>query len=103
MKMYILVKRDVPDNFVPVITAHSSLACYLKFENDPDMIRWVNGIFKKVVCVVNDKEFENSKQEDRNLCITESSLDGREVAMVFCPREKYSKQFKYFQMWTPKL
>ena len=36
MKMYILVKDDLPSGMVPLITAHASLAGYLKFENEPE-------------------------------------------------------------------
>ena len=48
LKMYIIVKRTVPDKFVPVITARASLVCYKKFENNPFIIEWINSIFKKV-------------------------------------------------------
>lgn len=99
--MYILIKRDVPDRFVPVITAHASLACYKKYENDPSMIEWINSTFKKVVCVLNEKEFENVKKESKNIILTESMLENREVAIAFCPRAEYSKQFSFFKMWTP--
>jgi hypothetical protein len=54
MKMYIIVLNTVPDKLVPVITAHASLACYKKFEDNENMIEWISGIFKKVVCVVNE-------------------------------------------------
>jgi hypothetical protein len=101
MKMYILVRQSVPDHMVPVVTAHASLACYKRFENDPNMIRWVNGIFKKVVCSVNDKEFENSKKDEQYIITTESALNGDDVAITFCPREEYSKQFKFFELWKP--
>ena len=30
MKMYILIKEDVPKNLTPVIAAHASLICYKK-------------------------------------------------------------------------
>lgn len=100
--MYILVKNSVPDKFVPVITAHASLACYLKFQNNPDMISWVNGIFKKVVCVVNIYEFESFKEEDNCIVMTESSLDNSEVCLAFCPRKEFSKKFKFLKMWTPQ-
>jgi len=35
--MYILVRDDVPDNSVPVITAHASLACYKAYESESAM------------------------------------------------------------------
>lgn len=102
MKMYILIKDSVPDEFAPVIAAHASLACYKKFETDQDMRTWITGIFKKVVCRVNDKEFQRAAEADKNVILTESALDHQEVAMVFCPREAYPKAFKFFRKWTPK-
>ncbi|MNJ91867.1 hypothetical protein D3C87_95220 [compost metagenome] len=102
MKMYIVIKNDVPDKLVPVIAAHASLACYKKFEEDSDMNTWINGIFRKVVCLANESEFTNLKEEERAVLLTESSLDNREVCLVFCPREEYPKKFKFLKMWTPQ-
>ncbi len=99
--MYILIKENIPNKMAPVIAAHSSLACYKSFEEDIDMKDWINGIFKKVVCKVNNKEFENAKLEDKHIVLTESALDNEEVALAFCPRQEYSKQFKFFKMWQP--
>ncbi len=99
MKMYILVKDTIPQKFVPVITAHASLACYLQYQNDDDMQKWIKGVFKKVVCSVNEKEFENAKREIKNVVLTESALDNQEVCLAFCPRENYPKTFQYFTMW----
>lgn len=100
--MYIIVKDNVPDKLVPVITAHASLACYKKFETNDNMIRWINGIFKKVVCVTQENEFEKLKDEDDFILLTESALDGREVCLAFCPRIEYSKKFKFLKMWKPQ-
>jgi hypothetical protein len=102
MKMYILVKRDIPDKMVPVITAHASLACFRKFENTENMQIWINGIFKKVVCVVSETEFVNAKKEPDHIVLTESALGNQEVCIAFSPREEYAKMFKFFSMWTPK-
>jgi peptidyl-tRNA hydrolase len=102
MKMCILVKRDVPDKLVPVITAHASLACFRQFEHTPNMQAWINGIFKKVVCTVNETEFQNAKKEPGHVILTESALDNLEVCMAFSPRDEYSKMFKFFKMWTPQ-
>lgn len=102
MKMYIIVKNDIPDKMVPVITAHASLACYKKFEHNENMIKWISGIFKKVVCVVNEAEFSVLKNELDFVLLTESSLDNKEAALAFCPREEYSKKFKFLKMWTPQ-
>lgn len=101
MKMYILIKDSIPDKFAPVISAHASLACYKKFEEDKNMQEWVQSVFKKVVCKVNEKEFENAKKETDHIILTESALDNQEVAIAFSPREEYTKQFKFFRMWSP--
>lgn len=100
--MYIIVKDNIPDKLAPVIAAHASLACYKKFQENDDMIKWINGIFKKVVCLANEIEFDKLKNETNFVVITESSLDNKEVALAFCPREEYSKKFKFLKMWTPQ-
>jgi peptidyl-tRNA hydrolase len=101
MKMYIIVRDFVPVKFVPVITAHASLACYLRYKDNVEMHQWINSTFKKVVCKVNSTEFENAKKEENFVLLTESALENMEVCLAFCPRNEYSKQFKYFKMWTP--
>jgi hypothetical protein len=101
MKMYILLKETLPNKFAPVVSAHSSLACYKKFETDDDMQTWINSIFKKVVCTVTEAEFEKAKTEDKHIVLTESALDNAEVAIAFSPREEYPKRFKFFRMWMP--
>lgn len=101
MKMYIILKDNLPDKLAPVVAAHASLACYKKFEADVRMQNWINGIFRKVVCLANEKEFEKLKQEADNVLLTESSLGGEEVCLAFCPREEYPKKFKFLRMWRP--
>ena len=98
--MYIIVKDSIPDKLVPVITAHASLACYKKYEDNGNMIKWINGIFKKVVCIASEIEFEKLKNESDFIVLTESSLDNKEVSLAFCPREEYPKIFKFLKMWT---
>ncbi|WP_228442098.1 hypothetical protein [Chryseobacterium nematophagum] len=62
----------------------------------------MNGIFKKVVCIANDNEFEELKKEADFIVLTESSLDHKEVSLAFCPREEYPKKFRFLKMWTPQ-
>ena len=102
MKMYILVRENVPSSFVPVVAAHASLACYLKFKSHPDMEKWLEESFKKVVCTVGEKEFANAKDVEDNVVMTESALGGVEVGVAFRPREEYPKMFKYFQMYRER-
>ncbi len=102
MKMYIFVKDVVPDNFVPVVTAHASLSCYLKYEFDYDMCMWVNTSFKKVICCVNEEEFNELLLLSKHNITFESSLDGIDVAITFCPRQD-SKMFRKYKLWKPRL
>lgn len=99
--MYILIRSSVPDGFAPLIAAHASLACYRAFEDDPDMQAWVSGIFRKVVCRVNDKEFATAKTFEKSVILTESALDDQEVCIAFCPREAWPKPFRFYSMWKP--
>jgi len=102
MKMYIVLKSDIPDKLAPVIAAHASLACYRKYQNDDRMSIWIQGVFKKVVCVTDAQQFEQLKHETDYVSITESSLDHKEVCIAFCPREEFPRKFKFLEMWTPQ-
>ena len=82
-----------------LISAHASLACYLKFKERPEMQTWVSSQFFKVVCTVTDAEFERAKTEADNVVLTESTLENVEVAVAFCPREEYPKMFKFLRLW----
>jgi peptidyl-tRNA hydrolase len=99
MKMYILIKDDVPLGFAMVAVAHASLAAYLKFQDDPDVTEWLAGPFFKAVCKVNAKEFENAKQVVDHIVLTESALGGREVAIALKPRHEWPKMFKFLKLY----
>lgn len=66
------------------------------------MKSWISGIFRKVVCSVDEIEFNNFKKDSDFIVLTESSLDNKEVCLAFCPREEYPKKFKYLKMWVPQ-
>ncbi len=99
MKMYILVRDDIPLGFAMVAVAHASLAGYLKFHDSPEVQAWLSGPFFKAVCKANATEFENAKAVPDHLVLTESALDGREVAIVFKPRDEWPKMFKFLRLY----
>lgn len=101
LKMYILVRDSIDIGHAMLAVGHGVLACYLRFEKDPIMQEWVKDSFRKVVCKVNDKEFERAKMFNGSVLMTESGLDGAETALVFCPRldDKWDKPFKFYKMW----
>lgn len=99
MKMYILVRDDIPLGYAMVAVAHASLAAYLKFRDAPETAQWLDGPFFKAVCKANAREFENAKQVEDHVVLTESALDGREVAIAFRPREEWPKMFKFLRLY----
>jgi peptidyl-tRNA hydrolase len=98
-KMYILVKDSIPLGKGLVAVSHASLACYLKFKDTTDMQEWLSNSFYKVICKVNDKEFEKAKTFENNVVLTESTLDNQEVAIAFNPRQEYPKPFNFYQLY----
>ncbi len=99
MKMYILVKESVPTGFAMLAAAHASLAAYLKFQDTPEVRQWVGGPFYKVVCKLTDQEFEQAKAFPDHAVITESALQGAEVALAFKPREGWPKAFQFYRLY----
>lgn len=99
MKMYILVRDDIPLGAAMVAVAHASLAGYLKFQNEPEVQEWLRGPFFKVVCMVNAKEFSNAKKVVDHLVLTESALGNEEVAVVFKPRHEWPKMFRFLRLY----
>lgn len=99
MKMYILVRDDIPLGFAMVAVAHASLAGYLRFKDEPEVAQWLSGPFFKAVCKVNAKEFNNAKAVSDHVVLTESALNGQEVAIAFKPRAEWPKMFRFLQLY----
>lgn len=99
-KMYILIKDTLSNGMACTAAAHASLAMYLKYQDNEDMKEYIETSFAKVVCKVDDLEFEKAKEHDvRHLVLSESTMPGIETAIVFFPEEELPKQFKYYSLW----
>ena len=99
MKMYILIKEDVEPGYAVLAAAHASLACYLKFKDDKRVVDWISGKFYKVIAKVNEKEFNNAKDCEDHVIITESKMKHMEVAIAFKPRVDWPYWFKYLRLY----
>ena len=99
MKMYILVKELVLPGIGIVSVAHASLAVYLKYQDRPEMKEWLDSSFRKVVCKVNDEEFERAKSVQDHVILTESKLDNQEISIAFLPRKEWPKMFQFLRLW----
>lgn len=97
--MYILVREAVPTGFAILGAAHASLAACLKFKDAPEVAEWLAGPFYKTVCRVSDAEFERAKAVEDHVLITESALDGAEVALAFRPRAEWPKMFRFMKLY----
>ena len=99
MKMYILVKENIPTGFAILGAAHASLAAYLKFQETEEVKEWLSGKFYKVICRVNEKEFEKAKTFEDHVVLTESALDNAEIAIAFKPRKEWPKPFGFYKLY----
>jgi len=99
MKMYILIRDDVPLGFAIAAAAHASLAAYLQFRDTPEVEEWLSGPFYKAVCMVDAKQFEDARSVPDHVVLTESALDNREVAIAFKPRREWPKMFRFLKLY----
>jgi hypothetical protein len=99
LRMYILIRESVPTGFAVLAAAHASLAAYLKFAETSEVKEWLAGPFYKAVCRVTDEEFAKAKETPDRVVLTESALDGQEVALAFKPRAEYPKVFRFFKLF----
>lgn len=104
MKMYILVREEVPLGYAMNGVAHASLGCFLKFAGHRPMQRWLADSFRKVTCVVNDAELAEAMRElgpDQQVVITESVIGHETVCVAFCPRkdDEWPEIFSTFRLY----
>lgn len=99
MKMYILIKEDIPLGHAMTAAAHASIAAYLRFKDTDEVQEWLSGPFRKVICKVNDQEFNKAKDISDNVTLTESALDNAEVALAYKPKLEWPKNFKYYRLY----
>jgi peptidyl-tRNA hydrolase len=104
LKMYFLVRDDVPIGLAMNAVAHASAAGVLKWLNaedptrDPVMLEWLLS-FRKVVCKVTPEEFDAAKKFTDYIELTESALKGAPTCLVFKPRAEWPEQFKYYKLY----
>jgi peptidyl-tRNA hydrolase len=99
LKMYILIRESIAPGFAVLAAAHASLAAYLKFKDTPEVAEWLSGSFYKAVCRMTDEEFERAKAFEDHVVLTESALQGQEVAIAFKPRREWPKAFRFFRLY----
>ena len=101
MKLYIFIKDTVPLGLALATVGHGCMAAVFKWENDASFINWKMNSFRKVICKVNQKEFDRAKECEDIIVMTESALNNEEVSIVFKPRQdnKWPKVVKYAKLY----
>jgi len=75
-------------------------ACMRQYKDDEDLNEWLLDSFRKVVCKVNQKEFDAAKTLlEKRVIMTECALDNQETAIVFCPRKEWPKPFSWYKLY----
>ena len=102
--MYILVKDSIPTGIGVNAVGHASLATYLHYNNDSDVVEWLETSFKKVTCKVTDAQFEKAKTYSDGIIITENALlnsagQETEIAIGFKPRKEWPEFFKSLKLY----
>ena len=101
MKMYIAIRDSIPVGFAINSASHGSLMAYLKWNmDDTDFQDWMLYSFKKVTCRVTDEEFEQLKQLDKVVVVSESALQGEEVAVVLAPRKEWPEIVRQLKLYN---
>lgn len=104
LKMYILVRESVPLGLGVNSVGHTALRTYLRFQDDPLTIAWVDDPkMPKVTCVVTEAEFEKAQTYSDFIVMTEAALDGQPIALGFKPRESWPKFFGSLRLFGAHL
>ncbi len=95
LRLLAVVRDDLPPNHVALTLFHAGLSVYLKWKENPEhapiVDLWVTHSFKKVIRKANATQFEQAKKEHPHIVMTESSLEGKETALIFVPSDDYPK------------
>lgn len=110
-RMYILVKEQYPPSVAINSASHGAMNAAIQWSEslypESDFRGWREKSFKKITCMVNDRELElaNKILDEQGLPKieqTESRLDKAHILTVcypFNPNEKAFKAFKFFRTY----
>lgn len=121
LKMYLLVRDDVPLGFQVNSIAHAAVGGVLAWLEDERywcevdngnpqtpsreyrahtiVHAWLDFSFKKVTCVVTSEQFEWAKSLPDAMVFTESDLADKEVAIALKPRYQWPKEMRDLRMF----
>jgi hypothetical protein len=89
MVAYFLVRESVP-------FAHALLAA-MAHNDVPELAVWVADSAEPNCCVLSDEEFERARSYEGAIVLSSQFQKGKEIAIVFGPREEWPKEFSQFR------
>lgn len=100
LKEYLLILDWVDLGHAINSAGHAVLMADLEWRDDPVYQDWRENSFRKVTCKVTPEEFEQAKQYDDYVAVTEMAFDKKEVALIFKPRSEWPKFFKFLKLYS---
>jgi peptidyl-tRNA hydrolase len=101
LKMFIVLRWDLPAEAAVVAAAHASLGTYLTFIENPLMQEWQKTSFIKRLCkAVDHSHFQHLKTLGRHRVFTESSLGNSEVSIGFDIVQPPYHTMEEIPLWT---
>ena len=98
--MYLLIKEWVDPGHAINSAAHAGMLACKKWQNESEMIEYFKGLIKKVTCEVSLVLFDEAKTIGYDyIAVTERAFDNEEIALIFKPRKKWHKFFKYLKLY----
>lgn len=91
---YIVVRKSLPVGMKAVSACHAAVALHIAFSQQEVYTAWLKHSFKKRIVEVSDAKFEKAKEILDHAIMRESTLNGLETAIAFCPRYEWPQFFK---------
>jgi peptidyl-tRNA hydrolase len=102
LKMFIVLRWDLPAGAAVVAAAHASLGTYLTFIDNPLMQEWQKTSFIKRLCKAKDfAHFQHLKTLGKHRVFTESTLGNSEVSIGFDIVAPPYHLMDEIPLWTP--
>lgn len=101
-RLYILVNEEYPPSVVINSSVHGGMGAYKAWNGEVEFDGWCNYCYKKVTCVVNEKELTNirkvlAKTGLKELVQTEGRLGGAHILTMIYPFDTTLHEYKAFK------
>jgi hypothetical protein len=101
-RLYILVNEEYPPSVVINSSVHGGMGALNAWKGEEEFDGWFKACYKKVTCVVNEKELANirkvlAKTGLKELVQTEGRLNGAHILTMIYPFDTTIHDYKAFR------